>query len=333
MRRAATLLIGLGLLAALAVPLLIGGEDALRTLARFPASSYLLLIAVAIVGWVFRAAKLGLLMHQLDVRPGASRIAAISLATELAFLATPGGVGGYAAGVFYLRGAGATLSGAGSIAAADQLIDLLFFAVALPLALIGLIEVPLPYWLREAALFSVAIASSLVAIVMVARRPLARWLFASDGALARIPLVRRHSEALKKFCTDCERHLCELARGGPRFVVPLIVCTTAQWTIRYGLLWLIAQRLGNPVPFALLLLAQSVALHAAQWTGVPSSGGGADLGLAAALASWMPAANIASALILWRFATVYIGVVAGLIAVVYLRRKSIARAGALPAII
>lgn len=330
MRRAAALLISIALLAALAVPLLIGGRAALQTLAQFPMSSYLLLIAVAIIGWAFRAAKLGLLMSRLSVAPGAVRVAAISLATELAFLATPGGVGGYAAGVYYLRGAGASLSGAGSIAAADQLLDLLFFAFALPLALIGLIEVPLPHVLRQAALVSIAIAFCVIALAVWARRPLARWLCAPKGPLSRIPVLRRHIEALKNFGTDCEQHLRDLALGGPWFVAALSACTIVQWMIRYGLLWLIAQLLGDPVPFALLLILQSVVLHAAQWTGVPSAGGGADLGLAAALASWMPAANIASALILWRFATVYLGVAAGLIAVAYLRR-TIASQSAVPA--
>ena len=68
-----------------------------------------------------------------------ARSLGISLATDFAFMTTPGGVGGYAASVYYLRRAGASASGAAAITAADQGMDVLFFVVALPLAAFGLL--------------------------------------------------------------------------------------------------------------------------------------------------------------------------------------------------
>ncbi|HEX6833236.1 MAG TPA: lysylphosphatidylglycerol synthase domain-containing protein [Rudaea sp.] len=296
MRRAASLLIAAALIAALAVPLLIGGKSTFVELGNFPAADFLLIITVALAGWVFRAAKFGCLMHRLNLRVPPWRVGAISLATEFGFLATPGGVGGYAAGVYYLRRAGATLSGAGSITAADQLLDLLFFAAALPLALFALVEAPLPAAVRDVA--AVSAGSVFVAIIVLVgmRRRIGRWLFASDGPLVRIPRLRRHIVALAAFGADCDRHLRELARGGAWFMAALLACTAGQWMIRYGLLWLILERLGHPVPFSVLLLLQGVVLHAAQWTGLPSGAGGADLGLAATLVPWISAEHAASAL-------------------------------------
>ena len=84
------------------------------------------------------------------------------------------------------------------------------------------------------------------------------------------------------------------------------------------MLWFALELLGQHVPFALTLLLQSLILHAALWTGVPSGGGSAELGLTAALTAWVPATAMATALLLWRLATFDLCLVAGLAAVVIL---------------
>ena len=63
----------------------------------------------------------------------------ISLATDFAFMTTPGGVGGYAASVYYLRRTGASASAATAVTATDQGMDVLFFVAALPLAGLSLL--------------------------------------------------------------------------------------------------------------------------------------------------------------------------------------------------
>jgi len=76
------------------------------------------------------------------------------------------------------------------------------------------------------------------------------------------------------------------------------------------------------VPFSLTLLLQGVVLHVAQWTGMPAGGGGADLGLAATLAPFVPTAAIASALLLWRIATLYLSLIAGVVSIGALRWRT-----------
>jgi uncharacterized membrane protein YbhN (UPF0104 family) len=101
----------------------------------------------------------------------------------------------------------------------------------------------------------------------------------------------------------------------------LIATTAVQWLTRYGVLWAALALLGHTVPFALTLLSQSLILHAALWTGVPSGGGGAELGLSAALIAMVPASAIATALILWRLATFHLCLVAGALAIAWLARS------------
>src|SRR5689334_1492949 len=114
MRRASTL-IAAALVASVAVPIVLGGRDALVQTLSFPASGYLALLAVITICWCARALKMQLLMRRLDVHPGFARTFAISLATDFAFLSTPGGIAGYAAGVYYVRREGASTSAATTI--------------------------------------------------------------------------------------------------------------------------------------------------------------------------------------------------------------------------
>jgi uncharacterized protein (TIRG00374 family) len=321
MRRTGPLLIAVALLGAALVPLALGGKGALGVLAQIPPGDYAIIAAGTLLGWIARAAKLGLLMRRLRLRASPARIGAISLATEFAFLATPGGIGGYAAGIHYGRSVGASFACASSITAADQLLDSLLFGVALPLAALCAAQT-LPAGLREAALISsVLLFFGLIALICTHRR-LGRWLFAENGPLARVPFVRRHLAAAREFGALCAQRMRDLASGGPLFLIALAACTSVQWLTRYGLLWLILWQLGANVSFALLFMLQGVVLHAAAWTGVPSGGGGADLGLAATLAPFVPATDLASALLLWRFATLYLPLAAGFLAMLALQRRA-----------
>jgi uncharacterized membrane protein YbhN (UPF0104 family) len=113
-----------------------------------------------------------------------------------------------------------------------------------------------------------------------------------------------------------------LLAGGPAFLGGVFALTALQWLTRYGVLWLVLALLGYRVSFALILLLQSLVLHAALWTGVPAGGGGAELGLSATLAAWVPATSIATALLLWRMATLYVCLVAGAVAIAALARRT-----------
>ncbi len=320
--RHAGLLIAVALGATLAVPILLGGNDALWQTLHFPADGYLTIFAVIVTSWLARAIKLHLLLHQLKVRPRFTRTLAISLATDFAFISTPGGVGGYAASVYYLRRAGTSVSGAATITAADQGLDLLFFTLALPLSGLALICSDLPETLALLGFASSALMIGLTLGALLARRKLAAWLFGANKIGARWPRLQRKQQALREFLVSLHANGRLLLAGGPTFLCGIFALTALQWLTRYGVLWLVLVLLGHRVSFALTLLLQSLVLHAALWTGVPAGGGGAELGLSATLAAWVPATSIATALLLWRIATLYICLLAGAVAIAVLAHRS-----------
>ncbi|HEY0178691.1 MAG TPA: lysylphosphatidylglycerol synthase domain-containing protein, partial [Dokdonella sp.] len=150
------------------------------------------------------------------------------------------------------------------------------------------------------------------------RRPLARALRRWTAA----PRLARLHEPFAAALRDVARLL-----GDPRAGAGLALSTTLQWSARYGVLWAALAALGHEVPYSVALLAQALVLHAAQWTGVPSGAGAAELGLAAALAHWIDPAAFATAALVWRCGTLYGPLLAGGVAMLWLtRRLPLARA-------
>jgi uncharacterized protein (TIRG00374 family) len=323
MRRAGTLLIFVALIVALVVPIWLGGRHAVFTSFDLPAHAYVCILALALFGWVMRAVKQWLLIQRLGLRIGAWRNMAISLAIDFAFLATPGGVGGYAAGIYTMRGIGASYAQATAISAADQVLDLMFFAIAMPVAALCLSQSSeLSPLLARGAAFGGIGALALLVVLVLARRPLGAWFFGARGPMERIGFLRRRRDALRGFVNNVLAQTQILMRGSPAYFAFAFASTAVQWLARYGVLWLILLLLGAQVPFSLVLLLQGVVLHVAQWTGIPAGGGGADIGLAATLAPFVATEAIASALLLWRIATLYLSLLAGAISIGALRWRA-----------
>ncbi|HEY0231922.1 MAG TPA: lysylphosphatidylglycerol synthase transmembrane domain-containing protein [Dokdonella sp.] len=314
--RVGVLLVIAALAATLLVPIYFGGEAALRATLHLSAFGYAALFALIFASWVARTLKLRLLLRRMGAEVGFVQMFEISLATDFGFLATPAGLGGYAASVYYTRRAGASMSAAAAMTAADQALDLVFFALALPVAGFAYFGSALPPRLVGAALTTAAALTALA---------LGAWLIqrqASPGAWrqleSRWPRLWRSVDA---FRAQAGAQTRLLIGGGPMFLGSAFVLTIIQWLTRYGILWLVLVLLGCPVSFWLLLALQALVLHVAQWSGVPAGGGGAELGLTASLAAWVPATTLATALLLWRMITLYLALAVGAIAIARLARR------------
>jgi len=318
--RVGRLLIVAAVGATLIVPIVLGGRDALFAALHFSIQGYFGIFALIVASWVGRTLKLQLLLHRLGVPASLLRSLGISLATDFAFITTPGGVGGYAASVYYLRRAGASASGAAAITAADQGMDVLFFVVALPLAALGLIWSDVPPSLSRVALATSALIALAALVAWLARGRLASWL-GSISFGRRWPRLARAQHAVTEFLKKMHADARLVFAAGPLFLFYIFALTVLQQVTRYGILWLALLLLGFPVSFLLIFLLQVFVLQAASWTGVPAGAGGAELGLSATLIAWVPGPSLATALLLWRMATLHVGLIAGAIAMAVLARR------------
>lgn|GEM_PF-585000 len=306
-QRAGKWLFAGALLGMLVFPFLIGGRAALEGLARLGLRDYLCILAVVLIGWCAHACKVHGLLKPLGSR--VSRVAALraTLAADVGFLLTPGGVGGYATSVYYLRCIGASANVAVAVTSADQASDAIFFAIVIPLAAVTLAASMPPF----ASSWTIAVVTTLAALAVAlfvcvrATRGNSRsisWMRSPRWTRAR-GFVRRVVEDLRKLLVQ-----------EPTVLLRTLLLTSLQQLCRYGALWLIFLGLGHPLPFARVLVGQTLVVQAASLTGIPAGGGVAEVGLTAAFGGSLPAPEMAAALLLWRAATLYLGLICGLVA-------------------
>jgi uncharacterized protein (TIRG00374 family) len=304
-RNVATLLALLGVGLSMGVPFILGSHDLLAGLRTVPAEVFVVLAASAAVSALAKAGKLQLMQSTLGLRVPFMRTFAITLVTDFAFLVSPLGAAGYGVNIGLLQRAGASWAIATTVVGADQALDLTFFGVAVPIALLFSIG-PLAHLLPSVSLSAAAVTLTGLAIMMGVLWMCRRYVAHALGAAGHlVPWLRARRSRWDKFRHSVHQQWRLLITGPRDRFVALLLLTTLQWLLRYSALWFILLELGYRLPLGFVLAVQAVVLHAALWTGVPAGGGGGDLALAAAFAAWVPRAAMATALVLWRFATLY----------------------------
>jgi uncharacterized protein (TIRG00374 family) len=302
-----------GALAASAATLFaLHGTGVLRDAVAFPAAGTVTILCTVTTGWLAKALKFRLLAARLGKMSSLRRSLAVAVGCDFAFVASPGGVAGYPATVLLFARIGVDAPRALAVAAADQLLDLAFFGIAMPLALVWLLVHGLPAVPVAAICAAAALALGAVLVLVTGFRrgsrifsSLARYLSRSGWSkLRRLAELDRHWRQFR-------RHL-RLLFTIPVKTAALIACATAaQWLARYATLGIALAWCGHRVPGSAVFLAQAVALHAGQWTGIPGGVGAADAILVESLRPWLPLAPLATALVVWRLATFHLTLLAG----------------------
>ena len=304
-----------GVALALGVPFALDGANFIGALADVAPGALVMLAALALISGIAKAGKLQLLQLRLGQQRPFRRTLAISLASDFAFLTSPAGVAGYMVNITLLRRAGSSWSTAASVVAGEQALDLVFFAVCVPLcalfAIAPLMQVISSVPTRVYA--AVALLTLMTAGLWYGRHRIAAFV-------GNFVAVRRPGR-IAAFISELRSQLVEIANGDRRNNSRLLLLTGVQWFARYGALWWALDALGHRLPFGFILVLQAGVLHLAQWTGVPGGGGGADLALAAVLSHWLPQATLAVVLPLWRFSTLYVPLIAGALSFAALPRN------------
>jgi len=318
-RRAVTMaLFTIAVAGTIGVPMMMGGTAAFSAVLHLSLPGYVSIAALVSLNWIARTSKLLCLSRRLQVSATFGQMFAVSLATDFGFMVTPTGVGGYAASVHFLRRVGASASNAAAITAADQLLDVLFFSLAVPIASVSLGWAIVPFKALDAWWTTLAVIVAVALLLWVWR--VFRW--ALRGAHRCPPALHRGARKLADFGARALLDARTLMTGGARFTGGILALTVLQQMSRYGLLALIFEVLGYHVPLAIVFVLQTLVVQAAAFTGIPAGGGAAEIGLSASFSQWLPGASLASALFVWRVATLYIGLVAGAVAMLWLSGKS-----------
>jgi uncharacterized protein (TIRG00374 family) len=296
-------IIGVGF--AIGAPFLLGFDGIVAGLHEAPPRLIVTLAASALVSATAKAGKQQLMQTALGVHIRFPRTLAITFVTDAAFLGSPFGAAGYGVNLGLLQRAGASWTQATTVVSGDQALDLAFFAVAVPVSIascIGLVSgliAPMSLQLLAAGVLSVIV---LAFVIGKCWRKLAAYF---QHVLARVGVKNTRPAQWRAFLVNVRQQWTHLLAGPRWHLAMLLLLTTTQWLLRYGALWFILLRLGYALSPGFVVAVQALVLHAALWTGIPAGGGGGDLGLAAAFGSWVPPTAVGTALILWRFATLF----------------------------
>lgn len=312
------LLIALSLGLSLSVPLYFGGWEALaafRSLSWWAMGSLLALMGLS---WCVQAGRVMFLCHTLGRRIPARSALGITMAGDFAFSATPGGTGSPATYLFLLTRKGLDPNEALALQAVDQSMDLVFFATALPFAL-------MLYALGIGSREVMGIAL-LVALFVLLGLWLILWLLGHyrkvvlflGRVINRLPRLHRARYPLARFIVRFRRSVAILVGMGIWKLLVLYLLSVFYWMPRYAVLPVLFFYLGLDADFWFLFLVQFAVLGAGLLTFLPGGGGGVELGYTAVVRTYLDAATGASTLLLWRFVTFYFTLLAGLPVFLYM---------------
>ena len=309
MKRLAWLLAGL--LAALLIPLVLGGSEMFLRLSSFPLDLLLGMLGMIVACWGLNALRLRLLLG--DSVGGLSPLKSLGvvMATEFAICATPGGSGGPLTLMTVLSRNGVRPAKSSAVFATDQLSDLLFFLCAL----LGILLYALFHELSQKLEWML----SLSAILM-----LGGLCLGIGFARYHRQIIKLNGGLLKRFNTTAttRRHWArKLLHFRNAFVDTLkmprqklaqvFVLTCLHWGLRYSVLYLALRGLGVDIQWAWSFLIQMLSLSAGQLSLLPGGAGAAELTSAALLAPIVGKSTAAAAILIWRAVTYYFYLIAG----------------------
>lgn len=310
-RNAAMLLALLGVSLAVGAPFILGSHESFAALRTVSVPMFLALAASAAASALGKAGKQQLMQTALGLRLPFIRTYGIALATDSAFLVSPLGAAGYGVNIGLLQRAGASWTTATTVVGVDQALDLAFLTAAAPVAIafsVGPLAQVLPKANISMVVGTLAGAAIFIGTLWACRRKVASVL---DALRGRIQWFATQQARWDKFRQSVRQQLGLLMTGPRHRFAGLLMFTALQWLPRYGVLWFVLLELGHRLPPGFVWAVQAVVLHAALWTGIPAGGAAADLALAAAFANWVPQDAMATALVLWRFATLYFPLMLG----------------------
>jgi uncharacterized protein (TIRG00374 family) len=311
MRRGGVWLILLSIALSIAVPLAYGGAAALSALRELPAAVFALLLFMVILSWLCSAARLRLLTRALGIYLSTDYAVSTVVASEFAAVTTPLGSGSLPAHVLLLSRRGLSAGRTVAVMAMDRVMDLIFFAIALPIVFVffGLEsgQGDLPRW---GAIAGGLLLSALCLLYALIRRHRSLVAYAAR-AIGRVPgLKNRRGRLVRAFIQfrNSMRLLFKMGRGP---LSALCILCMSHWLIRYSILPVLLWAAGQAVPWSYLFIVQGLALFVGQMSMLPGGGGGVELALSVLLRPYLTSAVTAASLLGWRFITFHCSILAG----------------------
>ncbi|MDF7808176.1 lysylphosphatidylglycerol synthase transmembrane domain-containing protein [Pontiellaceae bacterium B12219] len=266
-----------------------------------------LLALPIIISWTCNGLRFWLMCRCIQQPIPLFRAWAIAVSSEFATAASPGGVGGTAVRLGFLKKSGLSFVQGGSLLAADVALDLLFFLLIIPFALYALLHCfsintatfSKPwnlYWLLL-LLVPIGLALNHRRIFQTLEKHPAYQKYRLKGKL-RLGLKK-----LKHSLQQGRNSIVLIFKNHKGILWVNFALSALQFSARYSVLPLAILLLGIPVnPFPLLVM-QGALYMISMLVVAPGGGGSVEVLAAVALPQLMPVHLVGVAILLWRLFT------------------------------
>lgn len=236
---------------------------------------------------------------------------------------TPLATGGGFAQIWYLRGYGVNIGKATAATTIRTMLAVVFIFSAAPLCLLVVDDLAGLEFIRELLPYIAALAAGYLAVFAVLLlRP--RWLlFPVDRLLCWLPRVRLVSEnrvarwrwRLRRELVHFVRSFSRYAKGSPRFIVLSVLCTAVFLVSLFSFPAVLLWSLGYEVDYFRVLGLLAVTTFFMYFTPTPGASGLAEGLFARLFAGLVSPPHLVLVTLAWRFCTIYLGVLIGMVIV------------------
>ena len=315
------LVLPLGVLGNIAYTWLGTDRALLQSLDALPRTYLLAALALTLVPWVTGSLRLLVWSRFLGHRVPAIELLRMTLVVDLGSAVSPTAIGGEAFRWGMLVRHGVKPGQAATLALMPKFEDAVFFALALPIAVVWTAAWRLPVvasstrLLSENVLTVLGIAILVTAIAWLLGRGALRGHAGTRVRTLGLRIWGRTRRRLRRVLDDARAAFTLIMdRGKARFALTLTL-TALHWIARYSVITALALFLGVPFDPVLFWLLQWVVFTMMSFVPTPGAAGGAEVAFTAVYATLLPSGFIGLATAAWRLFTFYVPV--GLAAILF----------------
>ena len=282
---------------------LVAGDEVFRVETyRIERAGPVLLAACAaafLAEWLMPAVRLQLLCRNQGSGVSYTSALLVHLVSVLGAVATPGNAGGAPTAAVALNRIGVPFGRSVGVMLQVFVLDLFFFAWAVPLSLGYLLvsgAFALPPAIEAAGLgMSVLALAGAVVLGRYPRPVVALLLLAS-----KLPLARRFDYRIRGVARDYYRSSRAYGRTPILLRASLNVVTAVHWLAAFVLLWGFLKLYGVDLSLAVTLALLNVLTLVSQFVPTPGGAGFVEAAVALGVGSYAAGGSVAGALVLWR---------------------------------
>lgn len=266
-------------------------KETFGALRNFPLSYIPLLLSLVCGSWFCSGTRLWVLSRAMGGRMSLYQALVTGLAAEFGVAATPGGVGGTVIRLVFMKRSGLSLTVGASILTADAVLDVSFFVLLIPFAVI--VMGGDPSWdvvvdkLRSMPFAALAMAVVLFVLMLVLLLKKggswARWL---EDNLENVAIAHKRRLASRlRYARWKSRNAFIRVFRTTRFLFQqhslslgiALALTAIQWLCRYGILPVVLGTFVTDVSYIPLIVVQGLLLVVSFVILLPGGGGAVDV--------------------------------------------------------